>query len=110
MQERAKRNLGCAFDADWVASVRVNRSAVERRADTLTKRRTVKKDWQAAWLLRAISCMDLTTLAGDDTSNALGPLANPRAYAEQMGAYRRRARRLGRRSCRKPAPRPGQRR
>jgi hypothetical protein len=67
MQERAKRNPGCAFDADWVASVRVNRSAVERRADTLTKRRTVKKDWQAAWLLRAVQTIDLTTLSGDDT-------------------------------------------
>src|SRR5512135_580390 len=67
MQERAKRNPGCAFDGDWVASVRVNRSAVERRADTLPKRRTVKKDWQAAWLLRAIQTIDLTTLSGDDT-------------------------------------------
>ena len=67
MQERAKRNPGCAFDADWVASVRVNRSAVERRADTLPKRRTVKKDWQAAWLLRAVQTIDLTTLSGDDT-------------------------------------------
>src|SRR5512137_2146494 len=63
----AKRNPGCAFDADWVASVRVNRSAVERRADTLPKRRTVKKDWQAAWLLRAVQTIDLTTLSGDDT-------------------------------------------
>jgi deoxyribose-phosphate aldolase len=45
----------------------VNRSAVERRADTLTKRRTVKKDWQAAWLLRAVQTIDLTTLSGDDT-------------------------------------------
>ena len=63
----AKRNPGCAFDADWVASVRVNRSAVERRADTLPKRRTVKKEWQAAWLLRAVQTIDLTTLSGDDT-------------------------------------------
>jgi deoxyribose-phosphate aldolase len=50
-----------------VASVRVNRSAVERRTDTLPKRRTVKKDWQAAWLLRAVRTIDLTTLSGDDT-------------------------------------------
>ena len=63
----AKRNPGCAFDADWVASVRVNRSAVERRAATLPKRRTVKKEWQAAWLLRAVRLIDLTTLSGDDT-------------------------------------------
>ena len=45
----------------------MNRSAVERRAATLGPRRSVKKEWQAAWLLRAIRCMDLTTLAGDDT-------------------------------------------
>jgi deoxyribose-phosphate aldolase len=40
---------------------------VERRAQTLVTRRTVKKEWQVAWLLRAISCMDLTTLSGDDS-------------------------------------------
>jgi deoxyribose-phosphate aldolase len=45
----------------------VNKSAVERRVETLPKRRTVKKDWQAAWLLRAVTCIDLTTLSGDDT-------------------------------------------
>src|SRR5215813_8504188 len=58
---------GVALNVDWVQSVRINKSAVERRAATLTTRRTVKKDWQAAWLLRAITCIDLTTLAGDDT-------------------------------------------
>ncbi len=63
----AGRNPGTALDLDWVQSLRVNRSAVERRAATLTTRRTVKKQWQAAWLLRAVSCIDLTTLAGDDT-------------------------------------------
>ncbi|MFN8419871.1 MAG: deoxyribose-phosphate aldolase [Anaerolineae bacterium] len=56
-----------ALDLGWVNEVRINRSAVERRAATLTTRRTVKKEWQAAWLLRAITCIDLTTLAGDDT-------------------------------------------
>ena len=55
------------LELDWVEEVRVNRSAVERRAATLRTRRTVKKEWQAAWLLRAITLMDLTTLAGDDT-------------------------------------------
>jgi len=50
-----------------VREARVNRSAVERRADTLPKRRTVKKEWQLGWLLRAITLMDLTTLQGDDT-------------------------------------------
>ncbi|MEQ9570069.1 MAG: deoxyribose-phosphate aldolase, partial [Longimicrobiales bacterium] len=61
------RNPGLPLELDWVEHVRVNRSAVERRAATLGTRRTVKKAWQAAWLLRAISCMDLTTLSGDDT-------------------------------------------
>jgi deoxyribose-phosphate aldolase len=52
---------------DWIRRVRVNRSAVERRAASLGGRRSVKKDWQAAWLLKAVSCIDLTTLSGDDT-------------------------------------------
>src|ERR1700730_3045262 len=54
------RNPGMPLDLDWVRDVRVNRSAGERR--------TVKKQWQAAWLLKAVSCIDLTTLAGDDTA------------------------------------------
>jgi len=61
------RNSGIPLDLNWVQEVRVNTSAVERRAQTQVARRTVKKEWQAAWLLRAISCMDLTTLSGDDT-------------------------------------------
>jgi deoxyribose-phosphate aldolase len=61
------RNPGMPLDMDWVRQVRVNRSAVERRAATIPTRRTVKKEWQAAWLLRAITCIDLTTLQGDDT-------------------------------------------
>jgi deoxyribose-phosphate aldolase len=55
------------LDLSWIEEVRINRSAVERRAVTLRTRRTVKKEWQAAWLLRAVTLMDLTTLAGDDT-------------------------------------------
>ena len=61
------RNAGIPLDLDLIKSIRVNRSAVERRAATLGTRRTVKKEWQAAWLLKAITCIDLTTLAGDDT-------------------------------------------
>ena len=61
-------NRGTSLNLDWIESVRVNTSAVERRAATLVTRRTVKKDWQIAWLLRAITCMDLTTLSGDDTA------------------------------------------
>jgi deoxyribose-phosphate aldolase len=60
-------NSGIPLNLDWVNDVRVNTSAVERRAQTIGTRRTVKKEWQAAWLLRAITCMDLTTLSGDDT-------------------------------------------
>src|SRR5213082_2156425 len=60
-------NRGIPLNLDWVNAVRVNTSAVERRAETISTRRTVKKEWQAAWLLRAITCMDLTTLSGDDT-------------------------------------------
>jgi deoxyribose-phosphate aldolase len=63
----APRNPGMPLELDWIEEVRVNRSAVERRAATLRTRRTVKKEWQAAWLLRAVTLLDLTTLAGDDT-------------------------------------------
>jgi deoxyribose-phosphate aldolase len=65
--DHVERNPGTPLDLDRVRAVRVNRSAVERRAATLPGRRTVKKEWQAAWLLRAVTLMDLTTLAGDDT-------------------------------------------
>ena len=61
------RNPGFPLDLDMVERVRMNRSALERRAATIGTRRTVKKDWQAAWLLRAITLMDLTTLNSDDT-------------------------------------------
>ncbi|HEY4306866.1 MAG TPA: deoxyribose-phosphate aldolase [Gemmatimonadaceae bacterium] len=65
--DHVERNPGMPLDLDVVRSIRVNRSAVERRAATMGTRRTVKKEWQAAWLLRAITLMDLTTLSGDDT-------------------------------------------
>ncbi|MGN6648650.1 deoxyribose-phosphate aldolase [Trinickia sp.] len=62
-----KRNRGVPFDAAWIDGLRVNASAVERRTATLASRRSVKKDAQAAWLLKAVTCIDLTTLNGDDT-------------------------------------------
>jgi deoxyribose-phosphate aldolase len=62
------RNTGQPLDLERVRAIRVNRSAAERRAATIPTRRTVKKEWQAAWLLKAITLMDLTTLAGDDTA------------------------------------------
>ncbi|MBI1220091.1 MAG: deoxyribose-phosphate aldolase [Rhodobacteraceae bacterium] len=61
------RNPGMALDLDWVAAVQANTSAIERRAATLPGRRSVKKDYQAAWLCKAVSLIDLTTLSGDDT-------------------------------------------
>lgn len=64
----AARNPGVPLDLDWLRDVPVNRSAVERRAGTLGTRRSVKKAWQAAWLAKAVTLMDLTTLAGDDTA------------------------------------------
>src|SRR3984893_3130949 len=67
-------NRGVPLNLDWVEDVRINTSAVERRAQSLVARRTVKKDWQAAWLLRAITCMDLTTLSGDDTDERVRSL------------------------------------
>ena len=66
-QIQEQRNDGMPLDLDWVASARANRSAIERRAATLPGRRSVKKDWQAAWLCKAVACIDLTTLSGDDT-------------------------------------------
>jgi len=62
------RNPGVPLSLDLVRDVRVNTSAVERRTSSFGKRRTVKKEWQVAWLLRAITLMDLTTLQGDDTA------------------------------------------
>lgn len=62
------RNPGMPLELEWIEAACVNRSAVERRAATVVTRRAVKKQWQAAWLLKAITCIDLTTLAGDDTA------------------------------------------
>ena len=72
---RDARNDGIPLDLAWVRATRINRSAVERRAASLVRRRSIKKQWQAAWLLRAITCIDLTTLAGDDTPGNVRRLA-----------------------------------
>lgn len=63
------RNASVAFDLDWIEDVRINLSASERRVASLPGRRSVKKDAQAAWLLKAVTCIDLTTLSGDDTAS-----------------------------------------
>jgi deoxyribose-phosphate aldolase len=62
------RNPGFDLNLEWLEGTEVNFSAVERRTATLLGRRTVKKQWQAAWLLKALTCIDLTTLNGDDTA------------------------------------------
>lgn len=67
-KEKSTRNPGMQLELDLINEIRVNRSAIERRASTLPKRRTVKKNWQIAWMLKAVTCIDLTTLAGDDTN------------------------------------------
>ena len=67
MSDSSSRNPGMALSLDWFEDVQINRSAAERRVNVITASRSVRKDHQAAWLLRAIQCIDLTTLAGDDT-------------------------------------------
>lgn len=91
-----ERNPGTPLDLDAIRVIRVNRSAVERRAATIPTRRTVKKEWQAAWLLRAVTLMDLTTLSGDDTpgnvrrlcAKALRPLKPELEAALEVEALR----------------------
>ena len=68
------RNPGIAFNSDWLESIQMNRSAIEHRCATLTKRRSIKKEWQAAWLLKSLHCMDLTTLSSDDTPDRVNRL------------------------------------
>lgn len=62
-----QRNEDVGLDLGWIHQIKVNRNATDRRAASLVNRRTVKKDYQAAWLIKAIQCIDLTTLGGDDT-------------------------------------------
>jgi deoxyribose-phosphate aldolase len=64
---QTERNPGTPLHQDWIDDIEIDRSAIERRCESLPKRRTVKKEWQVAWLLKAITLIDLTTLAGDDT-------------------------------------------
>ena len=79
------RNAGLPLDLEWVLGAQANTSAIERRTASLPARRSVKKDHQAAWLLRAVTCIDLTTLSGDDTARRVGRLC---AKARQPVAAR----------------------
>ena len=80
MAPENNRNPGIRLNLELVLDKEINRSAVERRVQTLTRRRSIKKEWQAAWLLKAITLIDLTTLSGDDTPGRVHRLA---AKAEQ---------------------------
>ncbi len=66
-QPAHRRNAGTVLHPEWFEGVEVNLSAAERRTASLGARRSVKKEFQAAWLVKALTCIDLTTLAGDDT-------------------------------------------
>ena len=87
----SQRNAGTALRPEAFESIQVNLSAVDRRAATLVTRRSVKKEYQAAWLVKALTCIDLTTLAGDDTparvqrlcAKAMRPLSD--ALLEGLG-------------------------
>ena len=74
-QALESRNAGMPLDLDWVRRAQANTSAIERRVATLPGRRSVKKEYQAAWLCKAISCIDLTTLSGDDTPGRVARLS-----------------------------------
>jgi deoxyribose-phosphate aldolase len=82
-------NRGIPLNLDWVRQVRVNTSAVDRRAQSHVARRTVKREWQAAWLLRAVTCMDLTTLSGDDTDERVRRLCAKGRHPIQSDLERR---------------------
>ena len=70
------KNYSFNLDTSWIDNIKINLSAIERRTTTLIKRRTVKKEFQVAWLLKAITLIDLTTLSGDDTFGKVERLCN----------------------------------
>lgn len=74
MKDSGRRNPGTPLQLDWFEGLRINTPASERRAASLTQRRSLKKEWQAAWLLNAVRCIDLTTLSGDDTPDRVARL------------------------------------
>ncbi|KAF3816294.1 hypothetical protein GH733_014467 [Mirounga leonina] len=74
------RNRGTELDLSWISKIQVNQPAVLRRAEQIQARRTVKKEWQAAWLLKAVTFIDLTTLSGDDTSSNIQRLCYKAKY------------------------------
>lgn len=71
-----ERNKGVSLDLGWVESTRINLPGINQRAATHKTRRSIKKEWQAAWLLQAVRCIDLTTLSGDDTPGNVNRLCH----------------------------------
>ncbi|XP_055990608.1 deoxyribose-phosphate aldolase [Sorex fumeus] len=71
---------GTELDLSWISKVQVNQPAVLRRAQKIQTLRSLKKEWQAAWLLKAVSCIDLTTLGGDDTASNVQRLCYKAKY------------------------------
>ena len=80
-------NCGIPLDLAWVESSRINLPALVRRAESHLTRRSIKKEWQAAWLLRAVSCIDLTTLDGDDTPGNVNRFVSTFSHL-QLSVYR----------------------
>uniref|UniRef100_A0A8D2DEG6 deoxyribose-phosphate aldolase n=1 Tax=Sciurus vulgaris TaxID=55149 RepID=A0A8D2DEG6_SCIVU len=76
----AAHSQGTEFDLSWISKIQVNQPAVLRRAQQIQARRTVKKEWQAAWLLKAVTFIDLTTLSGDDTFSNIQRLCYKAKY------------------------------
>jgi|TARA_B110000444_G_C18816106_1_gene585213 deoxyribose-phosphate aldolase len=66
--DKLERNPGVDFQVDRFCDININRSSVEQRCAEYGKRRSIKKDKQAAWLLKVLTLIDLTTLSGDDTN------------------------------------------
>lgn len=64
-------NQGISLDLSELEPIHINKSALERRISTLAGRRSVKKEAQIAWLIKAVSCIDLTSLQGDDTEERI---------------------------------------
>ena len=83
LSQELPRNPGTELDLDWALSVQANTSAIERRCQALPGRRSIKKSHQAAWLLKAITCIDLTTLSGDDTESRVRRLCQKAKFPVQ---------------------------
>lgn len=75
-----ERNPGMPLELEWIEGIQANTSAIERRTSTLSKRRSIKKNWQVAWLMKAVSLIDLTTLAGDDTPGRVARICAKAAH------------------------------